>query len=519
MAGKSSFARAIIHKTFEETMSGTVSKGLRRLVRSIYSMEENEPDSVEHHSPKRRRKNDSVVYKRHKSAEDILSTPTTKVEAGSRSIPQTRRKRNRVDHNANEGEGEETQRQMDARKKTGVTKHVSMKRARRQRNYTDNTSNAGDHAKTLVSESRMNITPTHRIGSYAKNIEGSEQDMSSGKEEGSEEFKYILSPLQNSGNWRRQSGNKLENQVNLVDGSSTLARKKRNVTQNKVTASSIDSFNLSPKTDVGRQIKKILRARLTCKRSTKLIGIDAEYQKVFRLIEQTVSAGEGNSALLIGARGSGKSAIICKALDEVSRQYDQEFYIVRLNGFFLTDDRLALREIWRQLGREMDVEDETSGKNYADALSKLLALLSHSDEPADHGSNAALKSVIFVMEEFDQFASHPRQTLLYNLFDIAQSRKAPIAVIGTTTRIDIADSMEKRVKSRFSHRYIHIPLAKDLTTFREICRANLECTSENLNAYELLHLSKMKKTSSGRKKKEQGSNSNFLNEWNASVTV
>jgi origin recognition complex subunit 4 len=44
------------------------------------------------------------------------------------------------------------------------------------------------------------------------------------------------------------------------------------------------------------------------------------------------------------------------------------------------------------------------------------------------------------------------QTLLYNLFDIAQSRAAPIIVIGLTTELDVVESLEKRVKSRFNHR-------------------------------------------------------------------
>jgi len=35
---------------------------------------------------------------------------------------------------------------------------------------------------------------------------------------------------------------------------------------------------------------------------------------------------------------------------------------VRLNGFIHTDDKLALREIWRQLGKEMEVEDELISK-------------------------------------------------------------------------------------------------------------------------------------------------------------
>ena len=46
------------------------------------------------------------------------------------------------------------------------------------------------------------------------------------------------------------------------------------------------------------------------------------------------------------------------------------------------------------------------------------------------------------------------QTLLYNLFDIAQSRAAPIIVVGLTTELDVVESLEKRVKSRFNHRQI-----------------------------------------------------------------
>jgi origin recognition complex subunit 4 len=82
-------------------------------------------------------------------------------------------------------------------------------------------------------------------------------------------------------------------------------------------------------------------------------------------------------------------------------------------------------------------------------------------------------SVIFILEEFDLFATHPRQTLLYNLFDIAQSRKAPIAVVGTTTRIDVVESLEKRVKSRFSHRTVHLKNPATLKGFWEICREGL----------------------------------------------
>ena len=222
---------------------------------------------------------------------------------------------------------------------------------------------------------------------------------------------------------------------------------------------------------------------LTGKRRLHLVGLDDEYQKVHQLVEQTIVAGEGNSMLVIGARGSAKTTLIETVVSELDIEHREDFHVVRLNGFIHTDDKIALKEIWRQLGREMEVDDETMGarSNYADTLSSLLALLSHPAELAlaDTDTGHAAKSVVFIMDEFDLFASHPRQTLLYNLFDIAQSRKAPIAVLGLTTKIDVVESLEKRVKSRFSHRHVHLSLPKTFAAFRDICKTALSYESSH----------------------------------------
>jgi len=47
---------------------------------------------------------------------------------------------------------------------------------------------------------------------------------------------------------------------------------------------------------------------------------------------------------------------------DLSKDHREHFHIVRLNGFIHTDDKLALREIWRQLGREMEVDDDLTSK-------------------------------------------------------------------------------------------------------------------------------------------------------------
>lgn len=273
-------------------------------------------------------------------------------------------------------------------------------------------------------------------------------------------------------------------------------------------------------TDSGREfdlLRSIVLERIYGNRHVPLIALDDAYNSVHQLVEHTVAAGEGNSMLLIGARGSGKTALVNKVLTEVSKDNGNDYHVVRLNGFIHTDDKIALREIWRQLGKEMELEEESGGvgKNYADTLTTLLALLSHPSEHTGEYTEQVAKAVVFIMDEFDLFAQHPRQTLLYNLFDIAQSRKAPIAVLGLTTRIDVANSLEKRVKSRFSHRYVHLSLAKTFTAFQEICKANLLIQPEFLTVEERSILDSASKKVVGKTK----SPSTFLSQWNSDINV
>ena len=229
-------------------------------------------------------------------------------------------------------------------------------------------------------------------------------------------------------------------------------------------------------------LKEYILGRLNGVKRLRLVGLEDEYRKVQQLVEQTVVAGEGNSMVVIGARGSGKTTLVENVLSDLALEHKDDYHVVRLNGFIHTDDKLALREIWRQINREMEVEDisTTRMSSYADTLSSLLALLSHPGEHAESDADQTAKSVIFVLDEFDLFTTHPRQTLLYNLFDIAQSRKAPITVLGLTTKIDVAENLEKRVKSRFSHRFVHLSLPRTLLDFWAVCRAALVVQEEDV---------------------------------------
>jgi origin recognition complex subunit 4 len=118
--------------------------------------------------------------------------------------------------------------------------------------------------------------------------------------------------------------------------------------------------------------------------------------------------------------------------------------------------------------------------SFADTLTTFLYTLSHPSElsaPGEEKTTSA--SVIFILDSFDEFLSHPRQALLYNLFDIAQSRKAPIAVVCLGRQVNVIDGLEKRVKSRFGGRIMQISRPPNLEEFWKVCQAALSVTEDD----------------------------------------
>jgi origin recognition complex subunit 4 len=165
------------------------------------------------------------------------------------------------------------------------------------------------------------------------------------------------------------------------------------------------------------------------------------------LVIQTVTTGGSNSVLLLGPRGVGKSHLVDLVLEKAktdSNVFKKDGLIVKLHGLVETDDKLALKQIARQLKLENVQGDRVFG-SFAEHLEFLLKCL----RSGDHHS----KPVVFVLEEFHLFCSHHNQTLLYNLFDVAQSRATPMIVIGVSPELDVLESLEKRVRSRYMTNY------------------------------------------------------------------
>lgn len=178
-------------------------------------------------------------------------------------------------------------------------------------------------------------------------------------------------------------------------------------------------------------------------------GLHQEERQLLDLLRRTATSGESNSVLVIGPRGSGKSKLIKHVIAELllDDHIRENLLQVHLNGLLQTDDRIALTEITRQLKLANTLGDKVFG-SFSETLQFLLEALKSGDQSS--------KPILFLLDEFDLFAHHKNQTLLYNLFDVAQSAQAPICVVGITCRLDVIELLEKRVKSRFSHRQIHL---------------------------------------------------------------
>ncbi|KAF7976255.1 hypothetical protein HWV62_7128 [Athelia sp. TMB] len=210
-------------------------------------------------------------------------------------------------------------------------------------------------------------------------------------------------------------------------------------------------------------------------------------QQLDALLTGTITRDEGNSCLILGPRGSGKTRLVENAIKTLK---DRPI-VIRLSGWAQINDRLAMREVARQLS-------EQTGQSYLkDEADDADAEINPFAEPADVVSLPppshlpALISVIptlsrptiVVLDAFDLFALHPRQSLLYCLLDTVQSCRAGsgskgLAVIGVTSRIDTINLLEKRVKSRFSGRMLRTAAPPDSDYWLDVAGKVLRSPAE-----------------------------------------
>ncbi|KAI3713523.1 hypothetical protein L1987_72101 [Smallanthus sonchifolius] len=179
---------------------------------------------------------------------------------------------------------------------------------------------------------------------------------------------------------------------------------------------------------------------------------DSNYSKLKFIVSSSVTEACNNSILLLGPRGCGKIAVLDLVLEDLLKEYPDMISVIKLNGLLHCDDNCALKEIARQLCIEHELMFSKMASS-DDNSQFMIAMLRE--------CGLAHKTVVFVLDEFDLFAQG-KQRLLYSLLDAMQSVSSQAVVIGVSCRLDADQLLEKRVRSRFSHRkLLFLPPQKD----------------------------------------------------------
>eukprot|EP00884_Botryococcus_braunii_P011000 jgi/Botrbrau1/19901/Bobra.0059s0022.1 len=171
------------------------------------------------------------------------------------------------------------------------------------------------------------------------------------------------------------------------------------------------------------------------------------------LLAAVEKPGASTSCLLIGARGLGKTLVAERVLSEIHAKFNGTqgppvVGMVRLSGLLHAEERTAYREIARQLCLTFNCPF-TKSASLEENLFFLRAMLKE--------LRNTHKLIIFLLDEFDLFARKSKQSILYNLLDALQSSDMQAAVVGLSTRVDVMEMLEKRVRSRFSYRRYMVP--------------------------------------------------------------
>ncbi|BAO42112.1 origin recognition complex subunit 4 [Kluyveromyces marxianus] len=215
-----------------------------------------------------------------------------------------------------------------------------------------------------------------------------------------------------------------------------------------------------------------------------------------RLLRQCIIQKESHSAIIIGPRSGYKSLLIKRELESLRATHEEQFIVINLNGY-LNSENSAISSIAEQLEYELSrrsnntmqgqktkdlgISDGTPTEVFENIL-KLLDSFTVTPLKGVHSQKEKSEHVtlVFVFDEIDQFAGPVRQTLLYNLFDLVETSRIPVCVLGLTTKISIMQFLENRVKSRFSQRIINMPFISNFDQFVQTFEELLEIDDAEL---------------------------------------
>lgn len=190
------------------------------------------------------------------------------------------------------------------------------------------------------------------------------------------------------------------------------------------------------------------------KLSHGLLGLDEHVSQVTKAVVDSLQNPRDLAAsyLVIAPRGAGKSSLINEVLRNVRHEADTpSFTAVYLYGMLHESVQAALRAIANSLSafayddKDCEVASKESIRSlqHSTCNSRIQAAI---DRIKQQG-----KGIVFILEDFERFAvPNSAQPVLYCISNLLQDLDLRGACLSMSTRMDAADGLEKRIKSRFN---------------------------------------------------------------------
>ncbi|CAD2101801.1 conserved Plasmodium protein, unknown function [Plasmodium vinckei brucechwatti] len=167
-----------------------------------------------------------------------------------------------------------------------------------------------------------------------------------------------------------------------------------------------------------------------------------------------------------------------KIVDEIIKEEKEErfIYIIRISAYLYKDDLQCIKSIYSQLYNYIETDDKMPTNlllnDYIIKLEQLLVKI-----------NDQKKQTILIIENVEKFCLQNKQNLLYTLFDLLHKKSICINIICLTNVLDITQTLEKRIKSRFTFEMIYI---SPILNIEEITKLVYKVLYVNLDDFHLI---------------------------------
>lgn len=245
-----------------------------------------------------------------------------------------------------------------------------------------------------------------------------------------------------------------------------------------------------PPRAVVRKCVSRIRHHMSPAHLVPVFGLARELELVGRFCEQTEVNKESHATLLMGPHNTGKSLVLNTVLRDLEARTGNKPVVIVLDGYLHADEAAALVVIGDVLGMQAELAQQQQRQTQADQQQQLQQEQEQEDKQEEqeherqqesaarasaaeeisaiteltfHSTVLAMlncwkqvnpgRAVFFVLDQMELFTKS-KQNLLYSLLNLMQEKEPPVAIIGMAGVLHIMDMLEKRVKSRFSDRYI-----------------------------------------------------------------